>query len=82
MEKIYCGSAKIITTKFGEIITASLNFDALEQAVVDYGFRKKSGEQVVKIKILERKNPDNFGNTHTVLVDTFKPDFKDEKIPF
>lgn len=82
MEKIYCGSAKTINTKYGEIVSASLNFDVLEQAVIDYGFKKKNGEQIVKIKIQERKSPDNFGNTHVVIVDTFKPEPKNEKIPF
>jgi hypothetical protein len=82
VDKIYCGSAKTISTKYGEIVSASLNFDVLEQAVLDYGFKKKNGEQIVKIKIQERKSVDNFGNTHVVIIDTWKPEKKDSHIPF
>jgi hypothetical protein len=82
VDKIYCGSAKTISTKYGEIVSASLNFDVLEQAVLDYGFKTKAGKQIVKIKIQERKSVDNFGNTHVVIIDTWKPEKKDLHIPF
>ena len=82
MEKIYCGSAKTISTKYGEIMNVSLDFDVLEQAVIDYGFKTKSGKQIVKIKIQERKAVDSYGNTHSVCVDVWKPEKKDSHIPF
>jgi len=66
-EKIYCGSAKEITTKYGKITKVSFMAKDLEtmQANLDNGW--------VNIAVMEKKDPPAGKPTHYCVVDTRKP---------
>ena len=67
-EKIYCGSAKKITTQYGDIVKISMtksDVQKLSENLNEKGF--------VNLKIQERREADKYGNTHSVLIDDWKP---------
>ena len=73
-EKIYCGSGK--EKQFengGSQITVTLNMDELEKYFSDYGFVTNTGKKTIKVKIGKRREAGQYGETHTVEIDTFKP---------
>ncbi len=87
-ERIYCGTAKQI--KFDNGGTASniiLSLDTLIEEYENYGFKNEQGKRKIKVKLTQRKQPDNFGNTHYVTINTWKPPVEesidpDDDIPF
>jgi hypothetical protein len=82
MSKNYVGSAKVVTTKFGQIVNASMKLEDLQKIVNEKGY--------VNVSIIERKEADKFGNTHTVIENDYKPQPKNtnanedisENLPF
>ena len=93
-EHIYCGSGK---EKFfpdgGSVIQVSLTLNDLKAHFDAYGFTADSGKKILKLKIGKRREVGKYGETHTVEVDTWKPDSarsaaptttppKDDDIPF
>lgn len=69
-EKIYCGKAKLMSGKFGDFFGASVCLDDVpEQHIVTY----QNGKRYINIKIVELRQPDDRGNTHTIILDTWKP---------
>jgi hypothetical protein len=69
-DKIYCGSGKRIGT-YG---TVSISI-CLDDIPTEY--RRKSetnGKTYVNLNVNEKREPDQFGKTHSVTVDTWKPD--------
>ena len=75
-EKIYVGSGKKIDfTGGGSKISITLTLDGLKKLHEDYGFTaKKSGKKMLKFDVCERREPDEWENTHYVTVDTWKPE--------
>jgi hypothetical protein len=68
MSKNYLGSAKVVITKFGQIVNASMKLEDLQKIVNEKGY--------VNVSIIERKEADKFGNTHTVIENEYKPQTK------
>jgi outer membrane protein assembly factor BamA len=67
-DKIYCGNAKAIETKYGEIMKVSFSrsdIEKLNQNLNEKGY--------VNLNITERREADKYGNTHSVVIDTWKP---------
>lgn len=72
-EKIYCGSGKEkIWDDGGSSINVSLNMEIIRQNWGKFGFTTDAGKQILKLKINRRKSPGNYGETHTVEIDTWK----------
>jgi hypothetical protein len=66
--KIYCGSAKTVG-QFG-ILAVSLCLDELPQ---EYITTAKNGKRYINLKVCPKKAVDQFGKTHYVEIDTWKP---------
>jgi hypothetical protein len=68
--KIFCGSAKTITTKYGDLIKVSFSSKDLEvlQSNITNGW--------INLVIKEKQNKVEGKPTHYLEVDTFKPDSK------
>ena len=68
-EKVYIGSGKIATTKFGDIFKLSFwpkDFETMEKSKNEGGW--------INIDIQKRKEADKYGNTHYGLLNTWKPE--------
>lgn len=74
--KIYCGYAKEKTFDGGgSVVNVTLNLTELNKQFKEYGFdSKKECNEMIKICLTKRFEPDRYGNTHVVTVDTWKPD--------
>jgi len=81
-EKIYCGSAK--RKEFsdgGNIMNVSLDLDELNKRFKVYGFETRAGKKIIKLKISKRREPDQYDNTHSVMIDTWKPENQESQTP-
>ena len=70
-EKIYCGKAVERTNQWGQYFSVNL---CLTDIPEEHVRTLDNGKRYVNLKITEMRQPDDRGNTHTVLVDTWKPD--------
>ena len=69
--KIYVGSGK---EKFdGNLIDVSINLSKISGASKDYIF-EYGGDKFIKLKVVKKKEIDEYGKTHYVEVDTWKPE--------
>lgn len=74
-ETIYCGSGKEHTFHDGgSIITVDLTLDGLKDLFQKYGYTDRSGKKHIKLKVQQRRQIGKYGETHSVSIDTFKPD--------
>ena len=74
-ETIYIGSGKEKTfPDGGQVINASIELDGIKALFEQYGYTSKSRKKILKIKIQKRKTIGNYGETHGISVDTWKPD--------
>jgi len=74
-EHIYIGSGKEKTFQNGgSVISISLEIDELERIYEAYGFKTKSGKRYVRLTVGKRREVGKYGETHTLEVDTWKPD--------
>jgi len=73
MDKIYCGSG---IEKFdGKLIEITINLSDLpKEHIFEY-----EGKKYIKLKVQKKKEADKFGKTHSVEVNTWKPDAKKEE---
>ena len=84
MDKIYLGNGKEFFD--GNEIKFSLNLTKLKEAA-EHIFEFKDNKYI-KLKVCKKKETDEYGKTHYVQIDTFKPkdDFEpkqeEEDIPF
>lgn len=72
---IYVGSGK--EHRFldgGSSISVSLDLNGMSQLFRQYGFTTQNGRKIIKLKISQRRQVGQYGETHTVTVDTWKPD--------
>ena len=65
--KIYLGKGKKVEGM--EIVNCSLD---LTTALTKVSFTDKSGHAHVNFKVQQMKQPDQYGNTHTIVLDTYK----------
>lgn len=76
-EKIYVGNGK---EKFdGDLVEFSVNLTKLGAEAADFMFESKTGDKIIKLKAVKKKEArdggaDQYGNTHYVEVNTWKPD--------
>ena len=78
VEKIYVGNG---IEKFdGDVVEFALNLSKLKAAGEHvYEFK---GEKYIKLKVCKKRDGiDQYGKTHYVQVDTFKPEAKQEAAP-
>lgn len=72
-EKIYIGNG---TEKFdGGMVNFSLNLTKLGKEASDFMF-DYNGDKYIKLKVVKKREEDEYGKTHYVEVDTFKPEAK------
>ncbi len=83
-EKIYIGNGKEKTfDNGGSIINITIGLDGIKEYFEDYGFTTDQGKKKLKLVVSKRREADQYGNTHSVTVDTFKPEQQtDDGIPF
>jgi len=73
-EKIYIGSGKEkVFPDGGSVINCMITLDGLNQIFKDHGFTTDKGVKKLKIIVGKRREPDQWGNTHSVEIDTWKP---------
>tara|TARA_R100000781_G_C3971023_1_gene90165 strand:- start:36 stop:311 length:276 start_codon:yes stop_codon:yes gene_type:complete len=86
-EKIYVGSG---VEKFeGNLINSTICLTDIQQNAADYVF-EFNGKKYIKVKVQKKKEVDQYGKTHFVEVDTWKPEAKssqpvestDDDLPF
>ena len=74
-EKIYIGSGKEkIFDNGGSVINCMITLDGLAQIFKDHGFTTQNGVKKLKLIIGKRREIDQYGNSHYVQIDTWKPD--------
>lgn len=74
-DKIYCGSAKIVTTKYGELTKVSFSKDDINKMV---SYMKASNCDWINLVIKAKKEPQPNKPTHYLEVDTYKPQPKEQ----
>jgi hypothetical protein len=70
MEKAYCGRAKFVKTKYGELIALNICLSEIPRGDIKTG---KNGKDYINLTVVEMKQPDDRGNTHTIYVNQYKP---------
>ena len=74
-ENIFCGSGREVSFDNGSsIVNVTLNLAELKEHIYDY-----NGKKYVNLTVGARKEPDQFGKTHYVKINTFKPEEKKAK---
>jgi hypothetical protein len=74
-DKIYLGSGKEKTfDDGGSVISVHLKLDGMAEYFKEYGYTSASGEKRIKLNIGTRRNIGDYGETHSVVLDTWKPD--------
>lgn len=74
-DKIYCGNGKIKNfPNGGSIINITVDLDTLNREFAEYGFTTDQGKKKIKLIVGERREADQYGNSHHVTIDTWKPD--------
>lgn len=73
--KIYLGNGREKTRKSGDkFLTASICLDDVENVPDEHIEKGNNGKRYLRIVINPYKDgPNQYGNTHSVAVDTFKP---------
>lgn len=72
-EKIYCGSAKAVTTQYGEMWNLNLEVDQLQGAIESARkagllYVGRTGKEYLSVKIGERRELGKDGSTHFLVV--------------
>ena len=71
---VYCGNGK---EKFfnngGSIIEVMIDVDDLARNFNEYGFTTQAGKRKMRIKVCKSREIDQYGNTHYVEIDTWRP---------
>tara|TARA_Y100000114_G_C11623628_1_gene260875 strand:+ start:225 stop:491 length:267 start_codon:yes stop_codon:yes gene_type:complete len=78
-EKIYVGNG---VEKFdGDLVEFSLNLTKLKSDAGSYIFDGTNGDKYIRLKVVKKRNgADDYGKTHYVEVNTFKPEPKKEAV--
>ena len=81
-KKIYVGNG---TEKFdGDLVEFSVNLSKVTAEAGEHIFENKDGQKIIKLKVVKKKEAkdsgtDQYGKTHYVEVDTWKPTTKKEE---
>ncbi len=74
-EKIYVGNGKEhVFSDGGKEIKVRLCLDDMKKYHELYGFTSDKGRHFVNLIVSERREKDQYGNSHFVRIDTWKPD--------
>lgn len=73
-ERIFIGTGKEKQLQYGPILEMVIDVDAILREYGNHGFTTDQGKRKIKIKAAARREPDKYGNTHFVEVDTWHPD--------
>tara|TARA_R100000426_G_scaffold84942_1_gene64443 strand:+ start:2915 stop:3175 length:261 start_codon:yes stop_codon:yes gene_type:complete len=74
-DRIYVGNG---VEKFdGDLVEFSLNLTKLGKDAKDHMF-EYNGEKFIKLKVAKMRETNEYGKTHYVEVNTFKPEVKQE----
>ncbi len=75
--RIYVGNG---VEKFdGDMVEFSLNLTKLGKEATDHMF-EYNGEKFIKLKVAKMKETNDYGKTHYVEVNTYKPEVKKEAV--
>ena len=75
-EKIYVGSGK---EKFeGSLVETTINLSKIMKTCKDYIF-EYSGDKYIKLKVVKKREMDEYGKSHYVQVDTWKTATAEDK---
>jgi ribosomal protein L15E len=72
-EKIYVGTGK----EFGQYGTINISI-CLSDLPKDFITEAKNGKKYINLKVQKKKEVDQYGKTHYVEIDTWKPEEKKE----
>jgi len=77
-KKIYVGNG---TEKFdGDLVEFSVNLSKVTAEAGEHIFENKDGQKFIKLKVVKKRDGvDQYGKTHYVEVDTWKPEAKKEE---
>ena len=75
-EKIYVGSGKAHSEY--PIVNISICLTDIKAQAEDFIF-EYNNKKYIKLKVVEKKEPDKFGKTHYVEVDTWRPEQKEQE---
>ena len=74
-EKIFVGSGKRV--KDFDMVNITINLTKLSQEGKEFFF-EYDGNKYAKLNVVGKKETDEYGKTHYVAIDTFKPEAKEE----
>jgi len=81
-DRIYVGNG---VEKFdGDMVEFSLNLSKLKNEATSHMF-EYNGDKFIKLKVAKMKSTNDYGKTHYVEVNTYKPETKEKKeddLPF
>lgn len=69
-------SAKARDTRFGQVINIGIKYDEL----IAFANQHKNARGYVNLTVSQRKEPGQYGDTHSVVLDTYEP--KTSDVPF
>ena len=72
--KIFCGSGK----EFGIYGTVNISV-CLSDLPKEHITERSSGKKYIRLKLNRKREPDQYGNTHSLEVDTWKPEKQEPK---
>lgn len=74
-EKIYVGNGKKhVFPNGGSEIKIAFKLTGIKELFEKYGFTSQNGDMFIPIILNERREPDQYNNTHYLTINTFKPD--------
>lgn len=75
MDKIYLGKLATKELKFGKMLSGYLNVTDIPKDKIK---TSKSGKKYISIDVFQLKNVDDYGNSHSIQLNTFEPQKKEE----
>lgn len=72
-EKIFCGSGRIVSTKFGDVPKISLSKEDVNKI---FKYMKENNLEWINLEMKAKKETEQGKPTHYLQVDTWKPEKK------
>lgn len=82
--RLYCGSGKErYFDNGGSVINVIIDLDTLWLAAKngDGVFISNTNKKKIRLNVTERRQPDQYGNTHSISVDMWRPEDREEEAP-
>jgi len=74
-DKIYIGTGtEKVFDDGSSLVNVTLSLDGMGEHFKNYGFTTDAGKKKIGIVISRRKEPDQYGHTHKVVLNTYKPE--------